>query len=223
VHNHIPEALRGPSAGVEDVDVHATQAARDVVTIDSLFATDLTSTAVDTARHLPPAYALAVIDAVLRLGIGRTQLRDWSGHDANRRNERMLTWVWDFADPRAESVGESVSRAVISWLGFAPPVLQQVFELEGFVDRTDFWWPKVRAIGESDGYAKYGALTAQAAVDAVVKEKVREDRLRRFASGFARWDWPDVHRIMPVERKLLRAGVPLTAPRDNAMLATLRR
>lgn len=206
-----------------DVVVHATQTARDVVAIDSVFATDLTATVVDAARHLPPAYALAVADDALRRGLGREHLRDWSLQDSNRRHERMLAWVWDFADPLAESVGESVSRAVIMWLGFATPVLQQVFDFEGFADRTDFWWPKVRAIGESDGYGKYAAFTAQAAVDAVVREKVREDRLRRFADGFARWDWPDSHRVSPIERKLIRAGVPFVAPRDNAMLATLRR
>ncbi len=219
---HIFDPDRRTTKRFGDVVVHATQTARDVVAIDSLFATDLTATVVDAARHLPPAYALAVVDAALRRGLARAHLREWSLRDSNRRHERMLAWVWDFANPLAESVGESVSRAVISWLGFATPVLQRVFGIEGFTDRADFWWPKVRAIGESDGYGKYAALTAQAAVDGVVREKVREDRLRRFADGFARWDWSDTHRVSPVERKLVRAGVPLVAPRDNAMLATLR-
>jgi hypothetical protein len=220
---HIFDPDRRTTKRFGDVVVHATQTPRDVVRIDSWCATDLTATVVDTARHLPPAYALAVVDAALRRGLGRAHLRDWSLRDSNRRHERMLAWVWDFADPLAESAGESVSRAVISWLGFAVPVLQQVFTFEGITDRSDFWWPHVRAIGESDGYGKYVALTAQAAVNRVVREKVREDRLRRYSDGFARWDWADTHLVLPVERKLLRAGVPLVASRDNAMLATLRR
>lgn len=220
---HIFDPDRRSTKRYGDVVVHAAQGARNVAAIGSVFVTDLLATVVDTARHLPPAYALAVADAALRRGMPREQLRAWSSDDANRRNERLLRWVWDFADSRAESAGESVSRAVISWLGFAVPVLQQVFTYEGITDRSGFWWPKVRAIGESDGYGKYVALTAQAAVEGVVKDKVREDRLRRYSDGFARWDWSDAHRVVPIERKLLRAGVSLVAARDNAMLATLRR
>ena len=220
---HIFGPDRASTKRFGDVVVHAAQTPRDVVEVDGLFTTDLAATVVDAARHLPPVYALAVVDAALRRGMDRAQLRDWSARDSNRRNERMLRWAWDFADPLAESVGESVSRVVISWMGFAAPVLQQVFTFEGITDRADFWWPDVRAIGESDGYEKYKALSAQDAVDRVVKEKVREDRLRRYSDGFARWDWSDAHRVTPLERKLLRAGVPVVAAPDTAMLATLWR
>ena len=220
---HILDPDRRSTKRFGDVVVHAAQGARAVTALGSALVTDLTSTIVDTARHMPPAYALAVVDAALRRGVSRERLRDWSSQDANRRNERLLRWAWEFADARAESVGESVSRAVISWLGFAVPVLQQVFEFEGVTDRTDFWWPGARAIGESDGYGKYDALTAREAVAGLVREKVREDRLRRYSAGFARWDWRDAHRVAPVDRKLRLAGVPLVRARDRAMLATLRR
>jgi hypothetical protein len=57
---------------------------------------------------------------------------------------------------RAESPGESVSRAVIRWCGFEDPVLQAEFRYEGVTDRTDFLFPSSRTVGESDGWGKYG-------------------------------------------------------------------
>ncbi|PZU39605.1 MAG: hypothetical protein DI573_06575 [Microbacterium sp.] len=219
---HLFDPSRRSTRTFGDVVVHALTGHREVIRLDGRLVTDLVSTVVDTSRYLTPAYALAVIDASLRRGMNTTDLHDWSAADPDRRNERMLAWAWEFADGRAESSGESVSRAVISWLGFPVPVLQQVFSAEGVDDRSDFWWPTYRAIGESDGYGKYRAETAEEAVRKIVREKVREDRLRRQSDGFARWDWRDAHRVTLLEKKLRHAGLPQVMPRDRAMLATIR-
>ncbi|MFD0758709.1 hypothetical protein ACFQZB_07505 [Arthrobacter ulcerisalmonis] len=54
------------------------------------------------------------------------------------------------ASPLVESVGESFSRAVFETLGFDQPNLQQNFQdRQGFVGRSDFWWPGANLVGSS--------------------------------------------------------------------------
>jgi hypothetical protein len=63
--------------------------------------------------------------------------------------------VLAFADGRADSPGESISRVEIARLGFAPPELQaEVRDPSGFVGRLDFYWPIQRIGGEFDGLVK---------------------------------------------------------------------
>jgi len=103
------------------------------------------------------------------------------------------TRVLEFADGRSASLGESLSRVNIHFLGFPPPQLQVPFsDSDGFIGYVDFYWPELDLIGEFDGYVKYREaryLNGRSAADAVIDEKVREDRLRRVCRAFARWDW----------------------------------
>jgi hypothetical protein len=207
-----------------DVIVHGAKGGRSTTTVDGRTVTSADETAIDLCRVLPPAFALAVADTALRMlrasdktlgfgALGRQQ--------ADRRGRRQLDWLDDFADARAESVGESVSRAVIRWLGYADPDLQVEFEYEGCLDRADFYWRGVRTIGESDGYGKYDADNAAKMKQHFVNEKKREDRLRRYEKGFIRWDWPDTMRHAALDKKLKLGGIPRVRPRNVAMLATL--
>lgn len=147
-----------------------------------------------------------------------TVLAELASASTNRRGIRQLDWLWPRLDGRAESPGESVSRAVIQWCGFAEPDLQREFRFEGSTDRTDFFWDRVRAAGESDGYGKYAGAEAAR----VIAEKRREDRLRRNLDGFARWDWADTMRVAPLRHALISAGVPIVRPPASALLQTLR-
>jgi hypothetical protein len=70
---------------------------------------------------------------------------------SNRRGVRQLDWVQARATAESESAGESVSRAVIEGLGYEEPELQREFFYEGVTDRSDFYWRRLRIIGESDG------------------------------------------------------------------------
>jgi hypothetical protein len=91
------------------------------------------------------------------------------------------------------------------------PVLQHVFQdQDGFIGRSDCWWPQRRVVGESDGKAKYvdaavrGGLSAE---QAVYREKLREDRIRGLGLGIVRWGWADVENPDRLGRKLLAAGL----------------
>jgi hypothetical protein len=221
LHVHDPTASASTTFG--DVVVHTSAEDRPVVEVGGIRLVCPEETIVDLARSLPPAFGLAVTDAALAHGADAADLDDRNARRRDGRGRRRATWVFAHTDGRAESVGESVSRAVIEWCGFADPVLQHEFVADGCRDRTDFWWPEVRVIGESDGWGKYANTDAVGSITALAAEKRREDRLRRQVAGFARWEWRDAIRAAPLARILHQAGVPVVRRPDHAMLSTLRR
>ena len=209
-----------------DVIVHGHADEREIVDAGGHSVTSLADTAVDLARVLPPAFALAVVDAAARLlqGAGKTLAVGERGRaQANRRGVRQLDWVQARATAVAESPGESVNRAVIEWLGYERPELQREFHYEGVDDRSDFYWPRLRVIGESDGYGKYDGDDPEEIKAHFVREKKREDRLRRHEGGFARWDWADTISYEPLDEKLRATGLTPLYPRQDWMLDTLAR
>jgi hypothetical protein len=184
--------------------------------IDGMLVTTLARTAADLARALPFRDGVAVLDAVLspRFGDHETtrasiaaELRSGSGG----RGVRTARAGLDFATHLSESVWESASRVVLHQLGFPPPVLQQEFRWSSRNSyRVDFWWPQFRIIGEFDGLVKYGTERDESAAsgrEALVREKVREDRLRALSSGFARWTAADVREPARLADILRRAGL----------------
>lgn len=207
-----------------DVIVHGYSDPKEVTDAAGIGVTAVADTAVDLARVLPPAFALAVADRAARILRARGEALDFSARgrtQANRRGVRQLDWVQARATAASESPGEAVSRAVIEWLGYETPVLQQEFFHEGETDRSDFYWRRLRIVGESDGYGKYDADDPHAMKAHFVREKKREDRLRRHEGGFARWDWADTMRFEPLDKKLRASGLMPVRPRQSLMLRTL--
>lgn len=90
-----------------------------------------------------------------------------------------------FADPRAESPLESISRVAFHEYGLPRPILQAVI---GGYERADFLWPGYRVIGEADGLAKY--THPQVLRD----EKLREDSFAQLGFAAFRWTWREAYR-----------------------------
>lgn len=223
---HVFDPDRARSRRFGDVCVHTGQNGRIIERHGPLLCTSMLDTTVDLSRVLPPAEALAVVDTAVSRAQGGplsvTALRDLAAAQNSSRGSARQRWLWERADGRAESPAESVSRAAIEWCGYETPEIQQEFHYEFANDRVDFYFPSVRAIGESDGWGKYDLEDAAKAATHLKDEKRREDRLRRHAHPFARWDLADVWRLAPVQRALRAAGVPLAREPQPAMLATLR-
>ena len=81
----------------------------------------------------------------------------------------------------------------------------------GLAAFTDFYWDEVRVAGEFDGIEKYlkpEYLQGRTASQAVVEEKLREDRIRAAGNGIVRWVWADLMAAGRLEGKLAAAGVP---------------
>lgn len=94
-----------------------------------------------------------------------------------------------FSDPLSESVGESRLRVLFHTHALPRPVLQAVIsDAAGFVGRVDFFFSAERTVVEFDGLLKYG----DGARDTLIREKLREDRLRALGLQVVRVTWADL-------------------------------
>src|SRR5439155_5833445 len=115
--------------------------------------------------------------------------------------------VVGFADPRAETPLESISRVAFHQLGLPAPEPQvEIWHHGYFVARVDFLWRKQCLVGEADGKVKY------ANVEDLYAEKRREESLRDLGLEVVRWDWAAAYRPGPdlqdsIERGLRRGAL----------------
>lgn len=215
----LPNANARLSGGVRH---HTTSQDRTIVQIGGLLVTSLPDTAVDIARSRHPALALSVADATLRREPAASveSLVAMNESRLSKRGRRLARWPLHRASPESETTLESVSRAVIEWLGFDEPVLQREFRTGAKLDRSDMWWEHARLIGEADGELKYdGSL--QPGAEAIRKEKERDRRLLGHADRVVHWGWSDAVRIDPLRSMLRRAGLPQRRPESSRELHSL--
>ena len=216
-------AARDPKTGLTGLeDLRAYGIARhhweaDIVQARGFGVTSLVQTVMDCIVRLELPAAVAVADNVLGSqreegeGLTRMDLQQASASLASVAKRRRVLEVLELADEAAESVGESRSRALIHILALPAPVLQRSFyDHEGFIARTDFFWPDHGVIGEFDGDAKYlddDLLGVRSSREIVLAEKKREDRLRALGYTVVRWDWKAVTDPEVLRLKLAGAGV----------------
>lgn len=126
-----------------------------------------------------------------------------------------------FSRIESESVGESLSRALLFKLGFEEPALQQTIQLpNGRTARPDYFWKNARIVGEFDGAQKYTRAKSVSGKDAgqvLYEEKLREDAIRSTGLGMCRWGWNDLLNPHEFARILTSAGVPRTFPRGRLL------
>ncbi len=165
----------------------------EVTTVDGLPVTTLTRTVADLARTLPFPEAVMVADAGLARGLDPAELLALT---EKGRGCRMARRALLFADPRAESPGESLSRVRIDAAGLPAPVLQRkVYSVNGiFLARVDFCWEEFGVIGEFDGATKYGELLkpGQSPSEVILDEKRREQLLLDDTWWVIRWTWAEL-------------------------------
>ena len=153
-------------------------------------------------------------DSALRADPGiKDALQDLQERFARVPGSRTAREAVGLADPLAESAGESVTRVQFHRYRLPMPELQHdVFTAGGwFVGRTDFYWPECRHLGEFDGKVKYERYRrkGESASDCVVREKEREDDLRKENHGMTRFVWS---MVMPrTSRQTMAELVPALA------------
>lgn len=159
----------------------------------------LPSAAITAAAQFSSEYAVAVLDAALRQGIEPVELHRVTGRWAAGRGVMQVGRLVEFARSGAESPLESISRFRLMGRGVPEPELQhEFFDDRGFVARVDFWWPKLRVVGEADGMAKYAEIAD------VRAEKLRQDRLSALGLTVVRWTWQEIwERPGDVARRIL--------------------
>lgn len=211
---HPPESGGRSNAHVRR---HCVPLATAPIEREGLWVTDLARTVTDVARTCPPPVAVCMADAALR-GDRKADRRSLTRAEAERiveanagaRGIKRARQVLAFADPGAESPGESISRWAIHVAGLAAPELQREFRDSTGVMRVDFWWPRFNVIGEFDGRRKYrgdAAMSGVEAEDVVIAEKDREDRLRALGPTVVRWDWSTAQAPDALARLLRSRGI----------------
>lgn len=103
-----------------------------------------------------------------------------------RYGDSRVRLMVEQSDPACESPGESRTRLILRSLGMVF-VSQAQIRSSGFVARVDFLVGRV--VVEFDGAMKYAGADGR---DALVREKRREDELRRLGYEIVRLTWADL-------------------------------
>jgi hypothetical protein len=222
---HVIVAPSGSSRAVAGVRTHRSALGTEIVENGGLSMTSAVNTAVDLARHRHHAIGLSVADAVLRIdsSVTRQLLSAANEGRANARGRNIARWPLERATALAETPLESVSRAVIEWLGFPAPELQSIQRsADGVEDRRDFVWRAVGLAGEADGDLKYDGRFGDP-LNLLRAQRERDARLRRETPRIAHWGWSEATRVEPLRDQLLGLGLRAEWPEHGIYLHTLRR
>jgi hypothetical protein len=201
----------------------------DVVSIGGILCTSPDRTLLDLARTGDPATSLSYADSYLRAEfrvdrrIDHERLGEWQEGMRRRMDQlrshrgiRMARGVLALADPRKDSVLESVSHLRLHQLGFRTELQVPVPGPNGHDYYVDFEFVDLNMFGECDGRAKYtdsrmrGGLTLE---QALYREKRRQDWIcGKTRKGMVRWGRPDVDTTTAFARRLHAFGVPIPRP-----------
>lgn len=215
---HVLFLSRGSGRSTRHIVRHGRLEMSSPSLIDGLQATSLLATVVDVASTVSFDAGVVMADAAIRTLVTDARVADIK-HDLflearriapNHGNARVCR-VIEFADPKADRPGESLSRVSILRAGLTAPLLQVPLRgASGKEYLVDFFWPEFNVIGEFDGKAKYtdpAFLRGRTAEQAVYDEKLREDDLRAVPYGFTRWKWSTAILPAALGALLRRAGV----------------
>lgn len=193
----------------------------DVTEVQGVRVTSLARTLVDLGRSQPLGWAVAAMDQALHeQRITKAEVNAALERLGPVRGTRQAQRMVLIAQPRSESVGESLSRVVFAEAGLPEAALQVRFrDGQGDIGRVDFYWREQRVIGEFDGMAKYDELArpGEDARSVFRREKTREDRLRALGHVVVRWTWDELfHTPEVVVARLRRAFETAARARDRA-------
>jgi hypothetical protein len=178
------------------VKIHLARfAPEQVVVVDGIEALDLARTAVDIAREHGPPYGEVACDSAMRLGVTRHQLM--------AAYEIMTCWphvtrvraAVGYADPRPESVAESLGRILVDGLGLGTTDLQFPARLRN----GRVVWGDIRIgchLFEVEGRIKLvpveeGGVATESPTVVAWKQKRRERDLRDVGLGMSQIFWSD--------------------------------
>lgn len=222
VHVLAPDV--GASRLASGIRTHTTTDHRSLIIAGGITLAAPAETAVDVARARHPAIGLAVGDAMLRLDdtTSREHLQLLNASRATKRGREIARWALARVNSDAETAFESVSRAVIEWLGFPAPELQRSFVAEtGEVDRSDYVWEAASLAGEADGDLKFDGRFGDAGA-LLRQQRARDARLRQHLRMVAHWGWHDATTFTPLATLLRGAGLESIAPENIAALTSMR-
>ena len=186
----------------------------DVVERDGFLVTSPIRTMIDLLSSRPFDSGVVSLDHVLsQLSVYDVDTQTLLAEVERRRpfrNADRVRRVVAFAAGISQSPFESLSMVRLWEGGYALPVQQKRFDIDGRTYFADFHFEPEDVAAEADGQAKYtdaSFLRGRTPARALMDEKDREDAIRTRVRGFIRWSWDDAFRGAPLYRKLERAGI----------------
>jgi hypothetical protein len=175
-------------------------------------------TVVDLARWVSFRGGVVVADSALRQGLQRRDLEMVASKCARWPGVRKAREVIAFADGRAATPLESVSRVVFRELGLPSPKLQVTVAWDDWGNPriiVDFLWPEFGVVGEADGLIKYGEELDPGRVS-LRAEKLRQEEIEALGYIVVRWTWEQIWRRPEWVVSRLRDAMAKGARRQTA-------
>ncbi|WP_347108675.1 hypothetical protein AAHB33_17630 [Paenarthrobacter sp. S56] len=194
------------SAGSHGVDVvaHAsTLKTAEIEFVDGMPCTSLLRTVADCCLTMTFRQSLILVDHALRKGVDAGMLWQTCASLAGRNGVRTLRKALEYADARAESPGETLSRELLQRLRLEMPELQVEVDSPEGRHRLDFAWRKRKLALEFDGKTKY--FDYAPTDEAIFKERQREKALMELGWKFLRVQWRDLFQEQQFKMRVLRA------------------
>jgi hypothetical protein len=174
-------------------------APNEVVNDGGLRYTDPVRTALDVTTITDVEHGLVVVSSILHNNLATKEELDEAARGMTHVPGSLTTdLVLRLADPRFDGPGESRTFYALWREGVTAPVPQYpVHDATGrVVALLDFAWPEHHVWLEFDGRVKYEGLRrpGESASDVVVREKAREDLVRRLTGWICvRITWADLN------------------------------
>ena len=169
------------------VRVHRQREGDVIAMVKGVRASSVATCLVQTAATSGVTAGVVALDAALHQElVSREAVRERADAMDLRYGARAVDLMLEFADPACESPGESRTRLILRSLGIVF-VAQAEIRDEGFFARVDFLVGKV--VVEFDGAMKYAGATVRGEL---MREKRREDELRRLGYEIVRLTWADL-------------------------------
>ncbi|MGH1549432.1 hypothetical protein ACRAWB_09775 [Leifsonia poae] len=202
--------------------------AHEVVEKRGLLVTSVARTVAELAGRASLMDGVVAADAALSCGafgerdplVGRIDLLSAAERIRDPDQRRRAGDAVAFADGRAESPLESVSRVSLALIGAPPPRLQEeVSDLLGFRARLDFVWPELGVVGEADGLVKYlhpATAGGRTAHDVLAAQRKRQRLIESMGWRVIRWGWATATRPDRMRAVLEGPGIPLAPEHEGA-------
>lgn len=212
LHVTLPRA-RGRWAATQATVHRSDLSGADITEHEGVLVTTPLRTLLDLARAVPLAWAVAAVDAALRLGLVSVDELAVATGAAKGRGAAAVRAVGRLCDQRAESPFESVLRVTLTLGGLPPPEPQWVITDDGvFVARVDFAWPRLRIAVEADGFAYHSTR------EHYRSDRERINRLQQLDWRLLLFSWErlmsDPEGVVDEVRRLVEARTAELAGRD---------
>lgn len=195
--SHITRPRLSGARNEHGIRHHLARRPVSVEDVGGLIATGMARTVIDLGRWHGYAQCVVAADNALRAGVPRADLIAELGRETAWPNTAAVLAAVSFADAGADNIAESLSRILVSELGFGPVDTQfAVLTADGRIV-----WCDLRVgchVFEFDGRIKFtpvgqGGVATKPIEQVLWDERKRQQQICAVGLGMSRLTWSDLH------------------------------